>query len=467
MRFSNLLLGSLIIACAATACDENNVGSSILDSNSYLVVDSTFTISGLSEDNTRIQKRKTKKFLGRLNSDEYGDFQSDFVTEFMPVSNIDTTGVSATDIDSIKMQMVIPMGGYTGDSITPMRVNVYKLNKNLPEVLYSDFDPSQYYSTGDLLGSTSYTMTMLGQTDSLYYTSSSSYSSQTIYYRTVFVKFPKSLGQELFQMYKTNPEVYANSNEFVNHFPGIYATTSYGNGRVINIASTQINLYYSKHGTTSEGNDTIMPRVGQYYGVSPQVLTNNNIRIQPSENIKSLIADGNVIVQAPAGYNAHITLPTKKIVDRYYELSNSGLTVLNDITLSIPASKIANDKKIEVPQYLLLVKSSEKEKFFSDFDVNDNTNTFYASYNSSTKSYSFSIREFIKQFLDSKTAPTDEDESLVLIPVDMTFETQSSYYSSTQVVTSITPQVSTLAMAKLDLDNAKITVTFSKKDFSE
>lgn len=460
MKLIKLLSCATVILTMA-ACDENNIGNSILDSDSYLIVDSTFTISGESVENTKIQSRSVSQLLGRLNNSEYGDLQSDIVTEFMPVSEIDTTGVSVNDIDSIKMHFLIPMGSYTGDSITPMRVSVYKLNKNLPYPIYSDFDPSQYYSKSDLLGSSTYTMTMLGQKDTLYTTSSS--SSTKIYFRAVDIDLPLSLGRDFYNKYKTNPEIYRNAEEFAKYFPGVYATTTYGNGRVINIGGTQINLYYKKHSTTEEGNDTVIAKTGQYYGVSPQVISNNNIRLVPSKEIKSMISNGDVIVQAPAGYEAKVKLPTRKIVEKFNTLSKNGQTVLNSVSLSIPAESIKNDKNISVPTYLLFIKASEKDEFFKDFKLNDNITSFYAQYSSSTKSYTFSIREFVKQFL-SGSEITDADEEFMIVPVDIEFETVSSGYYSTssqQVVTSITPQISKPAMVKLNFAKARVVATFS------
>lgn len=467
MKFSYLLFSSAVLLTAVVACDENNIGTSVLDSNSFLIVDSAFTITGESVENPKIQSRTTSQLLGMLQAPEYGILSSDIVTEFMPSSSMDTVGVSVEDIDSLKLRFVVPMGSYSGDSITPMRVSVYKLNRNLPNPIYSDFEPADYYSKTDLLGSTSYTMTMLGQNDTLF-TYDSNYSK--IYYRMVEVKLPQSLGKELYSQYLRTPDIYKDPEQFAKFFPGIYATTTYGNGRVINITQTTMNLYYHKHSKTEEGNDTILVRTGQYFGVSPEVTTNNNIRLQTSSILQDMITNGDVIVQAPAGYNAMVKLPVKSIIEKFDTFSEEGLTVLNDVTISIPVSEIENGYHISVPTYLLLIKASEKDKFFESSKLIDNTTSFYATYNKSTKRYTFSgLREYIKYVQQNRSEITDEDEEFLLMPVDISFEsTNSSYYSSAeQQVSAIAPQVSTPAMAKLDLRNTKIMTTYSKKDYSK
>ena len=42
------------------------------------------------------------------------------------------------------------------------------------------------------------------------------------------------------------PEVFNDQNTFNQFFPGIYVTNTYGTGNILNIESTQMNIYY-KH----------------------------------------------------------------------------------------------------------------------------------------------------------------------------------------------------------------------------
>ena len=473
MKINKLML-CIAVTVATIACDDNNIGKTIAEADSHLVVDSTFTITGQSVNNSKINSRSITQILGVIDSPDYGTLNSDYVTEFMPVSVIDTTGVSVNDIDSIRMSMVMQMGAYSGDSIAPMRVNVYRLNKNLPYPIYSDFDPKDYYSEKDLLGASSYALTMLNQEDTLFL--KDSYTGKKIYYREISVKLPTKLAKDLYNLYKEEPEAYKDPELFAKKFPGVYATTSFGRGRVIQIGGTQLNLYYKKHTKTDADKDTIISRVSSYYGTTPEVITNNNIRLKPAKAIEDKIAKGEVIIQAPAGYNAKIKFPTKEIVSKINQMKTEGLTVLNSVKVSFPATEIENSNKIGMPKYLLFIRESKVDEFFSKVKLPDNKDSFYASYNSSTKSYDFSIRAFIKQFLDDNKLPTDEDENLILLPVDAGFEVQnnsSNYYYSNyygnqpnNILISITPQITLPTMTKIDIKKAKIIVTCSKKDFS-
>ena len=462
------------VAVAAIACDENEIGSSIIDDSTHIVVDSAFTVTGSSEADGKLLSRTVSQLLGVIDSPEYGTLSSDFVSEFMPVSSIDTTGVTVNDIDSLRLELLVQMGNWVGDTITPMRVNVYRLNKNLPYPIHSDFDPTGYYSKSDLLGSASYTVSMLNQKDSLYYEDASTRLKH--YYREIDVKLPLELGREFFQKYKTNPELYQNPEAFANYFPGIYATTSFGRGRVVQIGGTVLNMFYRKHETLESGSDTTYYLNGSYFGTTPEIVTNNNIRLRSAESLVARVESGEAILQSPGGYNVGMKFPVKDIMNRLNTLKEESSVVLNSVNVSFPVSKIANANGIDIPKYVLFIRASQKDEFFSKIKLPDSVDSFYASYDSTTGTYSFAMRALFKKFLDEGKEPTDDDEDWMLIPVDAGFESSSSsssyyysyYYGSTTSSTliSMTPQISLPSMGKIDLENAKIILTCSKKDFN-
>ena len=478
MKLYKLLLCSALVA-ATMSCDDNNIGSAIVDVNTHIVVDSTFVMTGESVQTTSIISRSVTQLLGNINVPEYGSLESDFVTEFMPVTFMDTIGVTADDIKSVQLSMIVPMGCYTGDSIAPMRVDVYGLKERLPYPIHSDYNPegSQTFTKADLLATGSYTMSMLGQTDSLYY--EDSYTGAQYYYREFALDMPLSLGKDLFNAYcdPVQGKMFADPDAFAdNIFKGVYVKTSYGKGRVVQIGGTTISFTYDKHWVNDKGNDTITTHTGNYFGTTPEIVTNNNIRLKSSESIKSSVAAGEVVVQAPAGYYARVKFPTLEICSKIEEEQKKGLTVLNDVTVSFSAEEIANEYGIGVPKYLLLIRESEIEDFFKNIKLPDSKNSYYAEYNSTTNSYDFSIRNFIRQFTHDDVTPTEADGALALVPVDAGFESSSSssnyyysyYYTSstTQTLTTITPQITLPSMVKLNFAKSKIIVSCSKKDFA-
>ena len=135
-----LLLGVLLIN-GVTSCSDNTIGTSVTDTRLEIVADSSFTVTGSSVKTEQILTRTMTQLLGAINVDNFGELSSDFVCQFLPTTAIDTTGVTADLVDSIRLILRSPVGGYTGDSIMPMRINVYQLNQQLKAPLSSSIDP--------------------------------------------------------------------------------------------------------------------------------------------------------------------------------------------------------------------------------------------------------------------------------------------------------------------------------------
>lgn len=442
---------ALLFVIFFISCEENStIGSSIVQEEVEIVIDSTsFHVNGKTVKSERIQSRTITQLLGKINATGYGYLESDIVTQFMPAGEIDTSYVTENDIDSIKLLLQIPKGGYIGDSITPMGLKVYRLNKQLEAPIYSDFNPNGYYSDTELIGSTTYAANTLSQPDSV----------KKLSYRTVYVDLPVSLGKEFFNKYKEDPSIYSSPTKFAQFFPGIYITNSYGSGRIMKISNSQVKLYYHKtvpmEGT---GTDSTYYKVGNYFAVTPEIITNNNILYNISDKLEAMIESGNNIIVGPAGTNIELTFPTKEIVESYK--GNSGdLSVINSLLFQIPTSKINNDYNITPPPYLLLIQKSKLTDFFANSEVTDNKTSFYAVYNSAENYYQFSdMRDYIID-MSKKEDITHEDCEFVIVPISVNTEEISS--SSTIYLKDIVPYVETPVMAKLHLDKAKIKFTYS------
>ncbi|MBE6318989.1 MAG: DUF4270 domain-containing protein [Bacteroidales bacterium] len=452
MKFiSKILAASLALALIACE-DSSTIGTSIIQEEVEIIIDSTFTVTGNTVMSNRIQSRSITQLLGKLDAKGYGNLSSDVVTQFMPAGQIDTTNVSVNDIDSIKLFLQIPNGGYIGDSITPMGLKIYRLNKQLQSPIYSDFNPNGYYSENDLLGETIYTANALGFSDSI----------AKLQYRTIAINLPISLGHEFFNKYKENPDIYSSPTQFAQFFPGIYISNSYGSGRIMKITNSQVKLYYHKTITMDDtGKDSTYHKVGNYFAVTPEIITNNNISFSISDQLKTMIQNGDNLLVAPTGTNLEIKFPTQEIVDSY-NANNGDLSVINSLTFEIPVEKIKNDYNITPPPYVLLIKKSKADEFFAKNEITDNENSFYATYNNAKNCYLFSdMRSYIINMTKKEKITTDDTEFLI-IPVSVNSE-GTSYYSSSVYLTDIVPYIETPVMAKLLLDKAKIKLTYSKQ----
>lgn len=467
MKFLLPLCGVTLIGAAAfSACDDNyNIGETIVSDELSIVIDSLSTINSYSTmSNAVIQSRTLTQLIGIIDSDDFGAMSSDVVAQFLPANELDTVGVAVSDIDSLRLIMYMNLGSYVGDSITPMGLDVYALNKTLPSPIYSNFNPTDYYNPEDKLGSLIYNVAGLGDSESI----------TNLEYRTIEMNLPHTLAQDLYKSYLDNPTSFSSPSSFAKIFPGIYIKNSFGSGRMVHVAQTIMRLYFKKHAQVTvddELRDTIYNGTANYFAVTPEVVTNNNISLSMAPKIRSMIDAGDNIILAPTGVDVSFEFPAQELVDKY-RANRGPLSVVNGMYMIVPAATIENTLGIEPPQNVLMVLSKKKDEFFADNLLTDNVTSFLASYDSTNQQYIITdMRGYFVDLLE-KEAITPDDYTFTLTPVTVNYEVSSSssyyYYYGTQstTVSSIVPYVEQPAMAKIDFSEAKIQLTYSKQSAS-
>lgn len=465
---------ALALAFAGYSCQDNEeIGGTIVDDAVTIVIDSTFTITGNSIENNVLPARTATQLLGRIDARGYGFLESDFVSQFMPANKLVTDGVTVEDIDSIKLRMFMISGDYVGDTLTPMGLTVFRLKKQLPGDISSDYDPlsAGVYDPSEPMAEAVYTASVVGLPDSV----ADEYESSLSAMRIVDVRLPDEFGRELFTKF-TSPGGNALFNDpqaFAEWFPGLYVKNTYGTGRVMEFSATRIYLYYTKHDKI-EDRDTTYNYISSLLAVTPEVINNNNINQRLSSDITTLAA-GSPIAVAPTGYDSQVQIPIRDILDRYYRQSginqSGSYNVVNSMTFSLAASEISNTYGINPPEYMLLIRKDKRADFFKDKSLNDNRTSFYAAYNSTTGTYDFTaMRQYLLDMIekdrttegDDKGPVTDAEGEFVLTPVSLVTET----YQSTTTVVAITPCVEAPAMVKFNLPESKIKVTYSKQSIN-
>lgn len=458
MKLLQAFIAAAILLGLVSSCEDgtSKIGNSLVDDQTSIVIDSAFTLTGYSVANESVESRTITQLLGAIDAKEFGSFYSDFVTQFMPAEKLDTTGVSVEDIDSVRLLMFFVPGELTGDSIVPMGFKVYPLTRQLQAPIYSNFNPEGYYNEADSWTKTNHI-----------YTANNLATDSAVATYGIFVKLPLDFGKKVFRRYETNPETFSTPEAFANFFPGIYVKSTFGTGRVVNIANTRINFYYKKHTpyTDSLGvvKDSIENTIATYMAVSPEVITNNNIRMKISPSLKQQADNGDALLVAPTGYISRLTFPAQAIIDSY-KAHGGTMSVINTLTMEIPVEEIKNNYSINPPDNVLLILTSKKADFFANNEIADNKTSFLGTYSSTTKSYSFSgLRDYILNMI-SKGTLTPDDYTFDLIPVNVTREasTDNYYGQTTYVITSIQPSVSVPSMCRLKLEDAKIKFTYSK-----
>lgn len=477
--FLNILI-SLSILLGVTSCADDNVGGSIVDTKVAVVSDSTFTITGESVRTPVVQSRTINQLLGVIKAENYGELRSEVVTQFMPAAKIDDEGMSEDLIDSMRLTMFVRAAtGFTGDSLVPMRTNVYRLNKQLPYPIYSDFRADGYYSKSDLLGSAPYSASDLGQSFIVknQHVVYDSYGNVDYFIREVHVGLPIEFGQELFRTYKSKPDIFKNPELFAQYFPGVYISNSFGTGRVMNFYDTEVEMLFRRKLKDVKGNDSIVHDSIAYLAATPEIVTNNMIEYTPDNALVERIQKGEDLIIAPVGYDVEVNFPIRDIINKYDILDEKGvLQVINTLSFEIPIEKIKNDYGIEPPKNLLLIRKKDKDEFFAKNELDDDKKAFLATYDDVKRCYSFDyMRDYVIEVYNDIDGPKPEDEEMVLIAVDVITESSAesnnyyAYYgygdtSSSAITTKISPAVSAPMMVKLRLDKAKIKFTYSRQE---
>lgn len=457
------IIPCLLAVVGLFSCEESSeVGSSLIKSEISVEVDSSFMISGRTVSVTTFNARSMTQLIGRFSAPEYGDLQCSFVTQLMPAVSMNIPdSITAEMVDSLRLRFRFANGDLTGDSLAPQQLKVYQLTKQLPSDITNAFNPEGYYDSKTPLGVKSYTGSALGMKDSLF----NVYAT-----RSIFVDMPKKMAVDIFNAYRTNPELFQWPENFNKVFHGIYVEQAFGRGCVINISSTDMILYYHTTYKTNtvndEGQTVSVEKIARdtttLFSVSPEILSSNNIKYTVAESLKNRVANGELVMTSPTGYNVEITFPTQDILDKYWS-ANFNLAVINNLTFSVPVKEIKNDYDITPAPYLLMVKSSELDDFFSSSKVPDNKTSFYATYDSENKQYNFStMREYIVELMRAGATVAPEDCEFTLVPVYIATET-SGMYSTTTVVTSCTPYIYMPTMCILNIEDAKVKFTFSKQ----
>ena len=455
-------LGIGISSCG----DENSmIGSSDLE----IVVDSSFQkmVTAESIPNDSVVGRTITQLIGRISIPGYGKLETDFLTQFMSASTFDTVGVDR--LDSLVLYLSYNTESFTGDSLAPMQLSVYPLEKQLKSPVYSSVDPAEYYNAQSApIALKSYNASFLGLPDSLV----------ELGYKTIRVKLPDAMAEQLFEKYKTDPLVFSSPSRFTQYFPGFYVKTSYGSGCVVNVQNSVMNLHYTKT-TVINDKDSTYASTQTLMAVTPEISTGNHIRLEIDPTLQSNIDAGRVYLQAPAGLNVLLHFPTREIVRSFEESVGAGGStiqgLINSLILEVPLKELPKSNyKLEPPQFLLFVRKSELQSFFEKKELADNVRSFYAEYNSDTRKYSFTgLRTFLNDVIEKKrqgTEITDADEEIVLVPVSVYSETVSSgssyyYYSynEQEVVTDIVPYISAPALAEIDMDHIRLQLTYSRQ----
>lgn len=199
------------------------------------------------------------------------------------------------------------------------------------------------------------------------------------------------------------------------------------------------------------------------FSSQPEVLSANKVTYKVSDYLKKLANSGKAIITTPGGYYVNVKFPAQEIIDKY-DKDLYSIAVVSKLSFEIPAEAVENDYGLDAAPHLLMVKSSEREAFFRDNKIPDGKTSFYAPYNTESKSYTFSgMREYILELIDSGKAVDPADMEFSLVPVVVSTEEVPGYTSTTTYVTRCAPYIGRPTVTQLDTDKAIVCFTYSRQ----
>lgn len=419
MKIKHLILGIGLGAAILGGCNDDLglVGPSIQPPEDRIpVYNDTFHIQVSTVRMDGVYAKTDSALLGEIYDPLYGNLKSDYMCQFYCPDNYQFAHTPIDGrIDSVDFKIYYKSS--VGDTLVPMRAEIFQLTSPLKKDYYTNFNPEEYCNMQQSLGMRTYTAYNENATEA------------EINYPRVTIPVPQDFGQRFYDETINRPETFKNQETFNEFFPGLYVTTTFGTGNVLNVESSFLNIYYKYYIKGSAGQDSAV--VGQEsFNVTQEVVQLSRFKntdmgplLQPNEDMAYL--------KSPAGVCLKITLPMKEI-----EPVVKG-RVLNNLPLTLQAYPQENWKYAFQPiPYLLILPEDSVKSFFENGKVNDQITAFASSRFNSVISQAYSFGNLSKLVeYQIKNAP-GQDVSLMVIPVYVTSSTNS--YSGTTITTSVT-----------------------------
>jgi hypothetical protein len=457
-----------IVSCADDDTFDNIGGSVQPDKDKIQVFDTIMNIWGETVKVDSVYAKTIAGYLGRFVDPEYGEIKAGYLAQFYPSSGFarDSMPPNKKDIiDSIHLYVLYR--SYVGDSLAPMEVTAYKLNGPLDKHYYTNVDPSRYYDKNSILGKATYTARDLNISDSL-----NTVNNYTGAFKMVTIPLPVELGQKFLEEYKQPDKgAFASPEKMLEFFPGVYLESTFGSGSILDVEETRILIFYDRQGTSSTGTDTI-GSTAAVLRVTKEVIQLNSFT---NTNDAALLApsEDKMYLKTPAGVYSKVVIPIPEIVRTVgnRKFNNVKLTLnacpaeKREFVLPFPALGTYNLVHSTRPK-LLLIEPDSVKSFFEDQRVANNKTSYFTTFSASSYAYTYeNIANLVQNAVEK--AP-NKDLELFVIPVNVSYFSQSDYYNSYVVdyasAAYLAPSAVTL---KKGGDNLKIQIIASDLEINQ
>lgn len=438
---------ALLTIAAVSSCSEDTatLGYSLTsDVDRFTTETDTFEVTTRSIASGAVLSRNAYSYLGRMKDPETGTYITcDYSTQFSLLESEASTlfkdkeNIASLDennlpiVDSCFVHIMI--NGYQGDSLTAMKLSLMELNTPMKstDAIYTDYDPEiakiVRTESGAVLSEKVYSASDLTLSDSM----RNVYRSGQYF---AFIKVPlnkeyidkdgnhyNNYGTYVMRKYYENPSLYKNFNTFIRNIcPGFYIKTTDGQGIIIEVAFTQLNMYYRWK------SDEIIQKVQCSLISTDEVVKATHISYDQTGIDKLVATDTCTYLKTPAGIYTEVTLPIDDIKKGH---ENDTITSAKVTFTRMRSRSNLSEVVLEEPTKVLLIERDSLRSFFEDNGSPDNIKAYLATYNSSQKTYSFNNISYMLNRMYANKGKSENWNKAILIPVEV--QTSSSSSSTT------------------------------------
>ena len=439
-----IMVGIALLTAAISSCSEDTstLGYSLTsDVDRFTIETDTFDITTRSIAAGSVLSRNAYSYLGRIKDPETGTYiKCDYTMQFSLLESEASTLFKSSEsifgrdennqpiVDSCNVHILI--NTYQGDSLTAMKLALMELNKPMKstDAIYTDYDPEAAGIVRTDVGAV--------RSEKVYSASDLTLSdSMRNVYRTgkyfAYVKVPlnkeyidkdgkkyNNYGTYIMRKYYENASYFKNFNSFIrNVCPGFYIKSTDGQGIIIEVAFTQLNIYYRYK------SDDVVYSASCSLNSTDEVLKATHISYDKTGIDKLVENDTCTYLKTPAGIYTEVTLPIDDIKKGHENDTITSAKVT--FTRMRPRSDLS-EVILEEPTQVLLIEKDSLKSFFEDNGTPDNMKAYLATYNSNQKTYSFNNLSYMINRMYARKGQSENWNKAVLIPVEVQSNSSST-----------------------------------------
>jgi len=416
--FILLFLSIFVISCNDDLTDLG-VGIRPL-SDSITIGTDTFHLSSENVFVPYIISRPDSFLLGNFYDEKFGSTQADILAQVQGPIGINFKYPENSVPDSAVVRLYYR--SWIGDNFSPMEINIYEMNGDIFEYskpYKTNLDLGLYCDKKILLGTKVFTAKDANKTT----------TATHISIKLDTVDFVK-------RFFNVQPKTFSTDSSFLSFFKGMYISTNFGSSTLINVRHIDLD-YYFHYDYTKPGDDTLT-RVSNLltFPANSEVRQVNRFMHPDTTFIKQKLALEDTVnyVSSPANIQTKVTLPMKRMQDRIKAKIKDKLQTLNSALLNVEVTDV-DERLLPQPivKYMLLIKKSSVDRFFSNGELPTDTCAILAPYSASLISntslykryYTFNVAKLMaNEFKLNKNI--DNNYEMMLVPVRVTFDSSNN-----------------------------------------